>query len=200
MLNALRLDPVSAGFHFLAIFGNTPQQGSRVDGTISQTGSIAVASQSPSGPPPCPICLARGTRIATPRGDVPVELLAVGDLVWTIALSGERVAAGLISVGSIPVPPTHRVVHLVLSDGRSVDVSPGHPTADGRGVGELSAGEAFDAAVIQSADLISYGGGATFDVLPAGATGAYFANGVLLASTLRQPGSSSLVRKSTIRP
>src|SRR5207247_1672871 len=67
MLNALRLEPVSAGFHFIAIFSSAPstQQGSRIDGTIDQRGAITVASRTPSGPPPCPICLARGTRIAT---------------------------------------------------------------------------------------------------------------------------------------
>jgi len=185
MLNALRLDQVSAGFHFLAIFGNTPQQGSRVDGTIDQKGSITIASQNPSGPPPCPICLARGTRIATPSGDVAVERLAVGDLVWTIDASGARIVAPLVAIGSTPVPPTHQVVHLVLSDGRSVDVSPGHPTADGRRVGDLGAGDEFEHAVVVSADRVSYDAGATFDVLPAGAAGAYWANGVLLGSTLR---------------
>jgi hypothetical protein len=185
MLNALRLDPVSAGFHFLAIFSNNPPQGTRVDGTIDPKGSISVASQTPSGPPPCPICLARGTRIATPTGDVAVESLAVGDLVFTIDASGERIVAPLVAVGSTPVPPTHQVVHLVLSDGRTVDVSPGHPTADGRRVGDLAARDSFDGALVVSADRVSYGGGATFDVLPAGATGAYFANGVLLGSTLR---------------
>src|SRR5438093_8973340 len=185
MLNALRLDQVSAGFHFLAIFGNTPQQGSRVDGTIDQKGSITIASQNPSGPPPCPICLARGTRIATPSGDVAVERLAVGDLVWTIDASGARIVAPLVAIGSTPVPPTHQVVHLVLSDGRSVDVSPGHPTADGRRVGDLGAGAEFEHAVVVSADRVSYDAGATFDVLPAGAAGAYWANGVLLGSTLR---------------
>src|SRR5882762_9100489 len=36
MLNALRLESVSAGFHFLAIFSSAPntQQGNRIDGTI----------------------------------------------------------------------------------------------------------------------------------------------------------------------
>src|SRR5437867_4767713 len=55
MLNALALEPVSAGFHFNAIFagqsGASPQPrgGSRVDGTIDQRGTITVASQTPSG-------------------------------------------------------------------------------------------------------------------------------------------------------
>ncbi|OLC10508.1 MAG: hypothetical protein AUH39_01775 [Chloroflexi bacterium 13_1_40CM_67_9] len=164
MLNKLPLEQVSGGFHFVAIFGSpSTQQGTRVDGTIDQRGNVTVTSRTPSGPPPCPICLARGTRIATPSGDIAVEDLRVGDVVWTGDASGARVAAPLLQVGSTPVPATHRVVELRLSDGRTVDVSPGHP----------------------SAALSPYAGGATFDVLPAGATGTYWANGVLLGSTLR---------------
>jgi hypothetical protein len=183
MLNAIRLEQVSGGFHFLAIFG-TPQQASRVDGTIDQRGNVTVASQTPSGQPPCPICLARGTRIATPSGDVAVEDLNVGDLVWTLD-AGVRVAVPLVEIGSTPVPATHRVVQLRLSDGRAVDVSPGHPTADGRKVGDLRGGDGYDGAIVMSASLSPYSGGSTFDVLPAGASGTYWANGVLLGSTLR---------------
>jgi len=183
MLNALRLEQVSGGFHFLAVFG-TPQQASRVDGTIDQRGNVSVASRTPSGQPPCPICLARGTRIATPSGDIAVEDLRVGDVVWTLDAAGSRVALPLVDIGSTPVPATHRIVQLRLSDGRAVDVSPGHPTVDGRKVGDLAAGDRYDGAVVVSAELIPYAGGATFDVLPAGATGTYWANGVLLGSTI----------------
>ena len=183
MLNALRLEQVSGGFHFLAVFG-TPQQASRVDGTIDQRGNVTVASRTPSGQPPCPICLARGTRIATPSGDVAVEDLRVGDVVWTLDAAGARVALPLTEIGSTPVPASHRVVQLRLSDGRAVDVSPGHPTADRRKVGDLAAGDRYDGAVVVSAELIPYAGGATFDVLPAGATGTYWANDVLLGSTI----------------
>jgi Hint domain-containing protein len=186
MLSALRLERVSGGFHFLAIFGSaSTQQGSRVDGTIDQRGNVTVASRTPSGPPPCPICLARGTRIATPSGDVAVEDLTIGDLVWTLDAAGARVALPLVEIGSTPVPATHRVVQLRLSDGRAVDVSPGHPTADGRTVGDLGAGDRYDGTIVVIAELVPYAGGATFDVLPAGATGIYWANGVLLGSTIR---------------
>jgi hypothetical protein len=189
MLNALRLESVGGGFRFNAIFEGSPspsagKQGSRVDGTIDQRGNITVVSRTPSGPPPCPICLARGTRIATPAGEVPVETLRAGDVVWTLDASGARVAAPLVAVGSTPVPATHQVVRLRLDDGRTVEVSPGHPTADGRVVGDLSTGDGFDGALVSAAARIPYGGGATFDILPAG-TGVYFANGVLLGSTLR---------------
>ena len=104
---------------------------------------------------------------------------------WTTDVAGARVALPLVEIGTTAVPATHRVVHLVLADGRTVNVSPGHPTADGRTVGKLVAGDRYDGAVVIGVDLIPYAGGATFDVLPAGATGAYWANGVLLGSTLR---------------
>ena len=184
MLNAIHLDPLNGGFHFLGVFG-TPQQANRVDGTIDQRGIVAVVSGTPSGQPPCPICLARGTRVATPSGEIAVEDLRLGDVVWTLDAAGARIAAPLLETGSTPVPTTHRVVKLRLSDGRAVNVSPGHPTADGRKVGDLVAGDIYDGAVVASAELSPYAGGATFDVLPAGATGVYWANGVLLGSTLR---------------
>src|SRR6267378_7963454 len=165
MLNAIKLEQVSAGFHFTGVFG-TPQQANRIDGTTDQRGNVTVASRTPSGQPPCPICLARGTRIATPTGDVAVEDLRVGDVVWTRNAAGARVEAPLVEIGTTPVPATHRVVHLVLSDGRTVRVSPGHPTADRRKVGDLGAGDSYDGAVVVSAELTAYAGGATFDVLP----------------------------------
>src|SRR5881396_2561720 len=45
MLNALHLDQLGGGFHFLAIFGSlSNQQGTRVDGTIDQRGNVTIAS------------------------------------------------------------------------------------------------------------------------------------------------------------
>jgi Hint domain-containing protein len=185
MLGALRLEQVTAGFHFLAIFGSPATgQGDRVDGTIDQRGSVTITSRTSSGAPPCPICLARGTRIATPHGEIAVEDLRVGDIVWTLDAAGARVARPLVEIGSTPVW-SHRVVRLHLSDGRAVDVSGGHPTADGGTVGDLETGDRYDGAVVVNAELVPYAGGATFDVLPAGQTGIYWANGVRLGSTLR---------------
>jgi hypothetical protein len=185
-LAALELRPVSqgvSGFAYLAQRGD--KAGESVEGSVSEHGRVTVSSRKAAGPPNCPICLARGTLIATPNGDIAVEELRAGDVVWTTGERGERVAAPLVSVGSTPVPATHEVVRLALEDERLVHASPGHPTADGRRVGDLARGDALDGARIVSAQRVAYAGGATYDILPAGATGAYWANGVLLGSTLR---------------
>jgi len=158
--------------------------GIQVEGQVDLFGKVNITKRTSAGPLNCPICLALGTRIAAPSGELAVEDLRVGDVVWT-SIDGSRVAAPLVAVGRTPVPSTHEVVRLGLSDGRVVYVSPGHPTADGRYVGELRPGDELDGASVIDAERVAYSGGFTFDVLPAGSSGAYWANGVLLGSTLR---------------
>jgi hypothetical protein len=184
MLRAIQLVPGTDGAQFDQVFIGKGQALTRVTGTLGSDGSIVVASQEPGRHPACPICLARGTRIATPAGDVPVEALRPGDAVWTLDRAGRRVAAAVTEIGSTPVPSSHRVVDLVLADGRWVHVSPGHPLPDGRPVGSLEPDAAVDGSVVVSAALEAYDGGRTFDLLPAGSTGVYWANGIPLESTL----------------
>jgi hypothetical protein len=92
----------------------------------------------------------------------------------------------VIALGSTAVPPDHRVVRLVLVDGRAVTASPGHPLADGRSLGELKAGDVVDGSRVVDAELIPYAGASTFDLVASGETGAYFAGGIPLGSTLRR--------------
>jgi hypothetical protein len=106
--------------------------------------------------------------------------------VWTTDELGHRVPGRILEVGSTQVPTTHQVVHLVLTDGRTVDVSPGHRLPDGRRIGDLRPGDPVEGAPVASAALEAYDGGATFDLLPSGGTGTYWANDILLASTLAQ--------------
>ena len=65
----------------------------------------------------------------------PCVALVVSDVPGALALErarGRRIRAVVLEVGRTPVPPTHRVVRLVLADGRRVLVSPGHPTPGAR--------------------------------------------------------------------
>ncbi len=51
-------------------------------------------------------------------------------------------------------------------------------------MGTLIAGQQVDDAAIVSAEHVPYKGGFTYDILPAGETGFYWANGILIGSTL----------------
>ena len=134
----------------------------------------------------CPICLSADTRIATPSGEVRVRDLREGSIVWTLGPAGTRVAAPIVATSRVPVPPTHEMAHVTFDAGRELAVSPGHATCGGPGtVAELAQGVRYDRANVRAAERTPYGGEATFDIRPAGPTGCYWANGVLLGTTLR---------------
>jgi len=159
------------------------EQGYAIKGLIDGSGNITVQEKSPTMAT-CPICLASWTTIDTPRGGVRVTDLKAGDLVWTLNAAGQRVAAPVLLVTSVQVPAGHEIVHLRLSDGREAWASPGHPTADGRTLGDLRTGDSLDGGLVTLAERVSYRQPATYDLLPAGATGWYWADGILLGSTL----------------
>ncbi len=129
-------------------------------------------------------CLSSFSRIATPIHDVPVTSLKVGDIVWTTDAAGNRVVRPIIKVSRVSAP-NHRVVNLVLADGRSLDVSALHPAAGGIVVGDLQIGDVYDGSTVQSLAVKPYEGTATYDILPAGDTGYYWVNGILMGSTLK---------------
>jgi hypothetical protein len=155
-----------------------------VTGTVRVDGAVTVSSRTPTGAPPCPICLAAASLIATPNGDVQVTGIRPGMLVWTAAADGSKITTPVLEVGSMAVPPGHMMVHLVLADGRELLASPGHRTADGRALGSLALGLALDGSTITQWELVRYAGDRTYDLLPEGPTGTYWANGILLSSTL----------------
>jgi hypothetical protein len=129
------------------------------------------------------VCAAPTTPIATPAGDRPISELRVGDLVYSID-HGRLVAVPIARVHREPVTSAHRMVELRLAHGATLVVSPGHPTADGRRFSDLAAGARLDGVAVLGARLVGYDQPFTYDILPASDTGAYFAGGVLIGSTL----------------
>jgi hypothetical protein len=155
-----------------------------VTGTVRVDGLVTVSSRTPTGAPNCPICLAAATLISTPQGDVRVTDIKPGMLVWTARLDGTRIATPVLEVGSTAVPAGHLMVHLVLADGRELLASPGHRASDGRQLGSLARGDTLDGSTITRWELVPYAGDRTYDLMPAGPTGTYWAGGIHLSSTL----------------
>ena len=141
-----------------------------------------IVGQPPEGG--CPVCLAENTLIDTPYGLIAVQNLQEGREVWTLDSFGLRIPAKIVKAIRTPVPADHRVIHLILNDGRELFVSPGHPTGDGRIMGELSVGDVFDGVDVLIAQSIPYQKDFTYDILPSGETGLYWANGIIVGSTL----------------
>jgi hypothetical protein len=158
-------------------------QGERVEGTISSAGAIKIDKREPSINTH-PICLTEGTLIDTPEGPVPVENVRSGTMVWTRDLSGDPVPAPVVQTSGAAVPDSYRPLRLVLDDGRTVTASPGHPSAEGRQLADYAVGDLLDGAVVVESALVPCGTSRTYDLLPAGATGLYWANGIPLRSTL----------------
>ncbi|HVH62730.1 MAG TPA: hypothetical protein VNA65_03925 [Candidatus Dormibacteraeota bacterium] len=184
LLRVVVLTPSGSDFSFQYRTQSSSGSYQMVSGTVRVDGAVSVSSRTPSTPPACPICLAASTSIATPAGPVPVTEIQVGAVVWSQAADGSRTAEPVVEVGSMEAPAGHMVVDLALADGRELMVSPGHRTADGRPVGTLKVGDPLSGSVITRWHLVLYAGERTYDLLPAGPTGYYWADGILMSSTL----------------
>lgn len=131
----------------------------------------------------CPICAAPDTPIATPSGEQPIATLRVGDPVYTVE-DGAVVVRPVVRIGSTPVR-AHQVLRVVLDSGATLEMSPGHPTADGRVFQQLAAGDWLDATHrVVSSTLVPFDAARTYDIVPASRSGSYFAAGALVGSTL----------------
>jgi hypothetical protein len=80
----------------------------------------------------------------------------------------------------------HHVVRVSLSNGSVLEISPGHPTADGRTIGDLRAGDRLAGVEILAAEMVPYTYDHTYDILPASDSGVYFAGGIPIGSTLHK--------------
>jgi hypothetical protein len=128
------------------------------------------------------VCASGDTPIATEDGDRPIASIRVGDRVYSADRGALRLVP-VVRVGRVAVFH-HRVVEIALSTGSVLRLSGGHPTADGRNIGDLLPGAHLDDAVVLSRRDIDYTQPYTYDILPASETHAYVAGGVLVGSTI----------------
>ncbi len=127
-----------------------------------------------------PICLSEKTKILTPKGYKEVNKLKKGD--YVISDNGEP--AYLTETRKVRVY-NHTISKVELDDGTILEVSPGHPTGPTSAkVGSLKPGYKLDGRIVVSNKFVPYEGKYTYDVLPNSLTGNYYANGVLIGSSL----------------
>jgi hypothetical protein len=136
-------------------------------------------------PSTCGICASPDTPIATPDGERPIASLVPGDLVYSV--SGDAIRA--VPIARVSRTPVfhHHVVRVRVTGGRVLEISGGHPTADGRRFAELTRGGLLDGQRLESVEVIPYRFAETYDILPDSETATYFAAGMLIGSTLVPP-------------
>ena len=138
----------------------------------------------PTGTPGS-VCAHPDTPIATPDGDRPIASLRHGDLIYSV--NGDAVVVVPILRTTRTLVVDHEVMRIELDNGRELRISAGHPTADGRLLGDLQPGDMLLDVRITSVERVPYDAPATYDILPASDSGAYFAGGALIGSTITQP-------------
>jgi hypothetical protein len=112
-----------------------------------------------------------------------ISELGVGDPVYSLHRGGVAVVP-IIRTNRTAVDGDHRVIRVELESGRVLEISAGHPTADGRTFGSLRAGDELDGVEIVGVEHIPYAHSHTYDILPDSDTGTYYAGGALIGSTL----------------
>jgi hypothetical protein len=132
----------------------------------------------------CP-CSSPDTPIATPTGERPIAELRAGDLVYSV--DGQAIVTVPLRKVGQQRAISHSVQRVELEDGTVLEISARHPTADGRTFADLAAGGELDGKRIVRVSREPYQHSFTYDILPDSPTGAYFAGGALIGSTL-MPG------------
>jgi len=178
--------PRDTGFPITLQLGDSASNGCTLELTLVRiSGNAATFLKKEYNDRPCPICLSEDTVIDTPNGAFTVKQLKEGMTVFTQDTSGHKYIGTILETGKTMVPPNHKMVHIILADNRELHVSPNHLTADGRLFGELLIGDTLDGSKIKISELVLYNGTYTYDILPSDQTGFYWANGILIKSTLK---------------
>jgi hypothetical protein len=166
--------------------GDTVSNGCTVELTLVRvSGNTATFLKKENYDRPCPICLSEDTLIDTPSGSIKVTELQEGMDVYTQDEFGKKITGKILKTGKTMVHQFDMMVHVVLDDSRELYVSFNHPLADGKLAGDLLEGQILDGSKIKIIEYVEYAGTHTYDILPSGPTGFYWADGILMKSTLK---------------
>jgi hypothetical protein len=123
--------------------------------------------------------------VATPSGEKPIASLVEGDLVYSVH-RGAMMAVPIRTTQRMSVT-NHFMMRVELADGRIIEISPGHPTADGYSFADLTRGSSLGGVMVVDVKRVPYDHPFTHDILPNSDTGTYFAAGALIGSTMAKP-------------
>ena len=127
-----------------------------------------------------PLCLSPDTRIKTPGIQKRIADIKVGDKV--ISENSEVVKVKkIVQVKA----KRHKILRVTFNDATVLEVSPGHPIGNGEEFNDLKVGRYLDGRMVIKIKKIPYYYQYTYDILPDSKSGKYYANGILVGSTLR---------------
>ena len=127
-------------------------------------------------------CLPFDVEIKTLTAQKRVSDIKVGDIV----LSDGGKPARVIRINRVVVGKTHKIMKISFTDGTVLRGSLRHPTADGKMFGDLKVGDSVDGKIITELKLLPYTNhNYTYDILTDSRNGNYYADGVLIGSTLK---------------
>ncbi len=120
------------------------------------------------------------TKIRTNEVQKRIADIKKGDIV----LSDDEEPVKVKNISKAPVK-NHKVLKILFNDATVLEISPGHPTADGRKFKDLKMGDKIDGRMVVSVKLIPYTYSHTYDILPNSKSRNYYANGILIGSSLK---------------
>ena len=130
-------------------------------------------------------CLPPNTLITSLSENKTIARLQVGDTVLSLNEYGQEVMMPILFVNQVAVEEDHQLLFLRLEDDRELSATPEHPDKWGRPLHLYELGDSLDGSVVVKKEIIPYHQESTWDILPAGDTGLYQANGIWIGSTLK---------------
>lgn len=133
------------------------------------------------------------TKIATPKGDVKIKNLKIGDEVWSTDYYGKRLKVKIKKLGKVYVRNA-QVLDIKLKDKRSISAVHKHPDGSYKALLFYKVGDSLDGSEILKLERRRIEGDSLWDILPEGLMATYWANGVLLTSSMLEAELNEIKR------